>query len=97
MEHVPRMVRVPHPLSLAKGIVSMTDKLQTTLKPSFMGTRSEAEEKFLAAVDRWHELRRPLMAPAAEHRRRDAAEHEARFQLANAASLLAWHMRNANA
>jgi hypothetical protein len=59
-----------------------------------MGTRAEVEEKFLAAVDRWHQLRQPLIAPPKEHRKRDILEHEARFQLANAASLLAWHMRH---
>jgi hypothetical protein len=59
----------------------------------FMGTRAAAEERFLAAVDRWNALRHPLIAPPAEHRKRDIQEHEARFQLANAASALAWHMR----
>lgn len=59
-----------------------------------MGTREAAEVQFLADVDKWIALRQPLMAPAAAHKKRDAMEHEARFQLANSAALLAWHMRN---
>lgn len=58
-----------------------------------MGTREEAEAKFMAACDRWIETRRPLMANAAAHKKRDSMEHEARFQLANAALHLAWFMR----
>ena len=60
---------------------------------SFMGTMEEARAKFFAAVDLWIKLRQPLMANAAAHKKRDMSEHEARFQLANAALLLAWHMR----
>lgn len=58
-----------------------------------MGTREEAEAKFMAACDRWIEMRQPLMANAAAHKKRDMNEHEARFQLANAAIHLAWFMR----
>ena len=58
-----------------------------------MGTQEEAKIRFLAACDAWIKTRQPLMANAAAHKKRDALEHEARFQLANAALLLAWHMR----
>ena len=60
---------------------------------SYMGIPEEARSKFLTAVDLWIKLRQPLMANAAAHKKRDMSEHEARFQLANAALLLAWHMR----
>lgn len=60
---------------------------------AIMGTRTDAESKLCALVDQWNELRKPLMAPAKEHKRRDIAEHEVRFQIANAAALLAWHLR----
>lgn len=59
-----------------------------------MGTREEAESRFLAACDAWIATRHPLMANAAAHKKRDAQEHEMRFQLANAAIHLAWHMRD---
>ena len=59
-----------------------------------MGTREEAESRFLTACDAWIETRQPLMANAAAHKKRDALEHEMRFQLANAALHLAWHMRH---
>ena len=59
-----------------------------------MGTREEAEAKFMAACDRWIEMRQPLMANAAAQKKRGLNEHEARFQLANAAIHLAWFMRH---
>lgn len=59
-----------------------------------MGPRAEAEARFMKACDRWIELRQPLMANSAAHKKRDAMEDEARFQLANAAIGLAWFMRN---
>jgi hypothetical protein len=58
-----------------------------------MGTRKEAEARFMTACDAWIALRQPLMANAAAHKKRDASEHEARFQLANSAIHLAWFMR----
>ncbi len=58
-----------------------------------MGTRAEADARFMAACDAWIALRQPHMSNAAGHKKRDAAEHEARFQLANAAIHLAWFMR----
>lgn len=58
-----------------------------------MGTRQEAEAKFMAACDRWIELRQPSVANAAAHKKRDVMEREARFQLANVAIHLAWFMR----
>jgi hypothetical protein len=62
---------------------------------SFMGTYEEAQTKFLSAVDAWTELRRPVIGTRATLKKIDAREHEARFQLANAAALMAWHMRAA--
>jgi hypothetical protein len=59
----------------------------------FMGTREEADARFMTACDAWIALRQPLMANSAEHKKREAREHEARFQLANAAIHLAWFMR----
>jgi len=60
----------------------------------YLGSVSEAESRFLSACDRWIAARQPLVANAAAHKKRDAEEHEARFQLANAAIHLAWFMRN---
>lgn len=60
---------------------------------SFMGTREEADARFMAAADRWIAMRQPLMANPATHKKRDIEECEARFQLANAAIHLAWFMR----
>lgn len=59
-----------------------------------MGTREAAEVRFLADVDKWIALRQPLIAPASVHKKREVMEREARFQLANSAAFLAWHMRN---
>ena len=44
---------------------------------SYMGTFEEAEAQFLAAVDRWNELRQPLIATAKEHKKRELQEREA--------------------
>lgn len=60
-----------------------------------MGTRQEADARFLAACDAWIEARRPRMIPAPASRRWDKIESEARFDLVNAALHLAWHMRAA--
>jgi len=62
-----------------------------------MGTREQAEERFIAACDDWIALRQPIMASPRELRNRDACEREARFQLANAAIHLAWFMRGGKA
>ena len=64
------------------------------MSENYMGTIDEAKADFLAKVDRYIELRQPSMATAKEHRKREMSEHEARFQLCNAATHLAWHMRN---
>jgi hypothetical protein len=58
-----------------------------------MGTREEADERFLAACDKWIALRQPLISNTAGHKKHEMNEHEARFQLANAAVHLAWFMR----
>lgn len=58
-----------------------------------MGTREEADARFMSACDTWIALRQPLISSAAGHKKRDMSEHEARFQLANAAIHLAWFMR----
>jgi len=62
-----------------------------------MGTMAEAQTAFLAAVDSWIALRQPMMGTAKSLRKVQALETEARFQLANASALLAWHMRQENA
>jgi len=59
---------------------------------SYMGTFEEAEKDFLDRVDRWTDLRKPLIASAREHRWREAQEQEALFRLGNAAALMAWHI-----
>jgi len=59
-----------------------------------MGSREEAEARFLAACDKWIALRQPLISNTAGHKKREMNEHEARFQLANAAAHLAWFMRH---
>lgn len=58
-----------------------------------MGDRKEVEAKFMAACDQWIALRQPHISNAAGHKKREMNEHEARFQLANAAIHLAWFMR----
>jgi len=58
-----------------------------------MGAYKEAEARFLLACDAWIATRQPLIANAAAHKKREAEEREARFQVANAAIHLAWHIR----
>ncbi len=60
--------------------------------PAYMGTQEDALRDLLNKIRIWRGLRQPYMAPAREQRKREAAEHEARFQLANAAVLWLWHM-----
>jgi hypothetical protein len=55
-----------------------------------MGTMDEAKAKFMTAVDAWLALRQPMMGTAKALRQMQARETEARFQLANAAALLAY-------
>ena len=61
---------------------------------SYMGTFETAEDDFLCWVDKWTELRQPLIASAREHRKRESQEQEALFRLGNAAALYAWHIRH---
>ncbi len=60
--------------------------------PAYMGTQEDALRDLLNKIRIWRGLRQPYMAPAREQRKRETAEHEARFQLANAAVLWLWHM-----
>lgn len=64
---------------------------------SIMGTREDAERRLIQQVAVWNGLRQPLMAPAAVHRKIDRYEHEARFQVCQAAVLLAWHLNGGEA
>jgi hypothetical protein len=60
----------------------------------FMGTPEAAKADLIVKAKAWRELRQPSMATPREHRKRDAADAEARFQLANAALLWLWHEEN---
>lgn len=59
-----------------------------------MGTPEAAHEALVAKAREWRELRQPLMATSAVLKKRDAREHDVRFQLANAALLWLWHEEN---
>lgn len=56
-----------------------------------MGTMQEAEAVLAAKTHAWRELRQPSMDTRTGHRKRETAEQEARFQLANAAVMWLWH------
>lgn len=56
-----------------------------------MGTPEEARQGLIDKARAWRALRQPLIAPAREQKAREAADREARFQLANAAVLWLWH------
>ena len=60
----------------------------------YMGTPDEARAKLVDRARKWRQYRQPSMATAAEHKKRDILEHEAQFQLANAALLWLWHEEN---
>lgn len=60
----------------------------------FMGTAEDAKQALIEKARLWREYRQPLIATSKEHKRRDVMEHEARFQLANAALLWLWHEEN---
>lgn len=62
-----------------------------------MGTREEARQKLITHAEAWRALRQPLIAPAAEHRKRDLAERQAGFELCNTALLWLWHEENSSA
>ncbi len=59
--------------------------------PDYMGTPEEARQALIEKARAWRALRQPRMATPAEHRKEEAREREARFQLANAAVLWLWH------
>lgn len=61
---------------------------------SVMGTPEAAKEALIEKARAWRETRQPSMDTAAGHKAREAAEHETRFQLANAALLWLWHEEN---
>jgi hypothetical protein len=61
---------------------------------SIMGTQQDAKADLIAKTKAWRELRQPSMDTAAGHRKTEAAEHEVRFQLANAALHWLWHEEN---
>lgn len=58
---------------------------------SYMGTPEDAKASLIEKSKAWRELRQPRMDTRAGHRKIEAQEHEARFQLANAALLWLWH------
>ena len=62
-----------------------------------MGSYADAEKALIEAVDKWIDLRQPLIASAAEHKKRDTREQEAQFRLANAAAHWAWFKRDPRA
>lgn len=59
-----------------------------------MGDPADARAALIEKSRAWRQLRQPSMDTAAGHRKTEAREHEARFQLANAALLWLWHEEN---
>lgn len=57
----------------------------------YMGTPEEAKTALILKAHAWRELRQPRIDTAAGHRRIEAREREAQFQLANATLLWLWH------
>jgi hypothetical protein len=57
----------------------------------YMGTAEDAKTALIEKSRAWRQLRQPSMDTSAGHRKTEAKEHEARFQLANAALLWLWH------
>lgn len=60
----------------------------------YMGSPEDAKAVLIEKSRAWRELRQPSMDTSAGHRKRQAQEHEIRFQLANAALLWLWHEEN---
>jgi hypothetical protein len=60
----------------------------------YMGTPEAAKADLMAKLERWRELRQPLIAAPAEHKKREAEERELRFTIANAGLLWLWHEEN---
>ena len=60
----------------------------------YMGMPEDAKASLIEKARAWRELRQPLIATAKEHKKREAAEREAKFVLANAALLWLWHEEN---
>ena len=63
----------------------------------FMGSRAEAREKLVEKARAYRGFQGAYVGTAADMRRRDRLEHEARNQLANAALLWLWHEESADA
>ena len=59
-----------------------------------MGSAEDAQAALIAKARKWRELYQPFMGTAKELRKRDAEEHQVRFELANAALLWLWHQEN---
>lgn len=75
--------------------ISGTEEAQAVnVDRQFMGTPDAAKAALLERAREWREYRQPSIGSANEHRRVDALEREARFQLANAALLWLWHEEN---
>ncbi|CAO3447943.1 hypothetical protein [Azospirillum argentinense] len=69
---------------------------QSAARDDGMGTMDEALSKLLTAYNNWTPYQQPLMAPAAEHRKREAMGREAQVRLVQAAALVGWHLKNAD-
>lgn len=60
----------------------------------YMGTPEEAKAALIEKAKAWRALRQPMMGTRKEIRDTEIKEHEARFQLANAALHWLWHEEN---
>jgi len=65
-----------------------------TTDRQYMGTTADAKVALIEKARIWRELRQPRMDTRSGHRKIEAQEQEARFQLANAALLWLWHEEN---
>lgn len=60
----------------------------------YMGTKEDARLALVEKTTAWRALRQPIMGSARIVKDIERREHEARFQLANAALLWLWHEEN---
>lgn len=60
----------------------------------YMGTRAEAEEKFIFQYRNYCVFRQPVMGTPKQIKTHDAMAREAESRFVQAAALLAWHMEN---
>jgi hypothetical protein len=91
----------PRPRSHHVGCIAMTDnppadamREVSAEDRKHMGTAPDAKAALIEKVRAWRETRQPSMDTASVHKKRDASEHELRFQLATAALLWLWHEEN---